>query len=396
MRKIVKVVLVVVIFLTISVALITGLNLLFFWSAFDWFQGLIVIAGVNPLLAKSIASLLLAIVVMLPLGKMTLSLTPIPQKNKRLYRALIFVFIGIFFVFTYFGNRNIFFDPHKGVPLKYYSEVNGKIKIFSAPGFDPETGDSLLPVTKEVILTSKGIQLKKEVTPANRSQSAVQIPTAWNRPATAATSAHPVAKVKMETDSVVKKEIASQIDVAKSSRVGDQKTTLATPKQKDSVYQNNTMPRPPRQPKTLREILTGKIDAEISSQESKEEEYAGPVGYSISVVDNPELENLGNIFQDGDHYHYSHRFSSCRTELDNLSRGRFEFYDENKSLLVRIPAKKKMVLVLEPGYYYFKTEESFKFIPLHLPDRAKFNLKISEVRDMPTGEILIGGVSDLN
>lgn len=402
MNKPVKMVLLgVVVFIILAlsfIASITGVNIFFFWSIFDWFQGLIVIAGVNPLAAKAIASLLLAIVVMLPLGKMALSFTPIPQKNKRLYRALIFVLIGVFFICTTLGTRNAFFDSRKGEPLKYYSETNGKIKIFSAPGFDPETGDSLLPVTKEVVLRSKGIQLKKEIKLADRPKSTAQIPTTRSYPIAAAASNNITARVKTATDSVVKKEITSQIDTVKSShsRISALKTTMEESKPEDSVYQNNTIPRPPRQLRTLKEILSGKIDEETSGQEPKEEEYAGPVGYSISIVDNPELENLGNIFQDGNHYHYSHRFSSCRTELDNLSRGRFEFYDENKSLLVKVPAKKKMVLVLEPGYYYFKTEESFKFIPLHLPDRAKFNIKISEVRDMPAGEILIGGVADLN
>ena len=396
MNKIVKMVLLGVVAVIIVIALITGSNIFFFWSIFDWFQDAIVIAGLNPLLAKAIASLLLAVVVMLPLGKMTLSFTPIPQKNKGLYRALIFICIGIFFSLAALGTRNAFFDSKKGVPLKYYSEVNGKIRIFTAPGFDPETGDSLLPVTKEVILRSKGIQLKKEVEPSGRSEPASFISANGSYSMNNTNSVNNMAATTTLKDSVVKKEIASQIDSVKSDsiRINTSVIKTETPKEETFVEPENTLPPPPRKPRTLAEILSGKVDENVNQEEPKEEVYTGPIGYSISIIDNPNLEYLGNIFKEENHYKHSHRHSSCKTELENFSSGRFEFYDENKSLLFRVPAKKKMVLVLEPGYYYFKTEESFKFTPFNLPDREKFNMKISEVRDVPSGEILIGGVSD--
>lgn len=104
----------------------------------------------------------MAVIVALPLGKLFLAYTPIPQKYKSWYRAAIFVVIGVFFLFIYFGGKDTYFDPTTGKPLKYYSiSPIGQYKFYSQPGFDPETGDSLRPVTKDVILKSKGVKPKE-------------------------------------------------------------------------------------------------------------------------------------------------------------------------------------------------------------------------------------------
>jgi hypothetical protein len=46
----------------------------------------------------------------------------------------------------------VFFDLGTGEPIIwYYKNENGAIEIFDLMGFDPDTGDELLPVTKEVV-----------------------------------------------------------------------------------------------------------------------------------------------------------------------------------------------------------------------------------------------------
>lgn len=108
-------------------------------------------------LAKGVAAIFTAIFVALPLGLIFLSFSPIPQKNKGLYRATLFLLIAAFFFMAYFGGKDTYFNPKTGEVIKYYSiRPNGEYLFFSEPGFDPVTGDKLLPVTKTIIIRSKG------------------------------------------------------------------------------------------------------------------------------------------------------------------------------------------------------------------------------------------------
>jgi|GEM_PF-1708934 len=156
--KIARIVALGILGLIILIALITGANILFFWSIFNWLQNTIHgFTGWDVQISKGIAAFLVAIIVALPLGRFLLAYTPIPQKNKTLYRSLTAVVIALFFLFIWFGSQNTYFDSQTGKPLKYYSiSPNGTYHFFSAPGFDPVTGDRLEPVTKEIVLKSKG------------------------------------------------------------------------------------------------------------------------------------------------------------------------------------------------------------------------------------------------
>ncbi len=159
-NKIIRIILLIVLGLILLIALVTGANILFFWSIFAWIQSTIhSTTGLDVPLTKGLAALIMAAVVMFPLGKLFMAFMPIPQKNKGWYRAAIFIGIAVFFLFLYFGGQNTYFDPQTGKPLKYYSiSPIGTYKFFSAPGFDPETGDALKPVTRDIILKSKGVK----------------------------------------------------------------------------------------------------------------------------------------------------------------------------------------------------------------------------------------------
>lgn len=158
-NRIIRIILTAVLGLIFLVILITGANIFFFWSIFNWLQGIIgQISGWDGLFAKGIAALLMTGVVVLPLGSLLKAWMPIPQKHKSLYRAAAFAIIAVFFLVIFFAGRNTFFDPATGKPVKYYSEnPEGGYKFYSKPGFDPVTGDELKVVTKEIILKSKGL-----------------------------------------------------------------------------------------------------------------------------------------------------------------------------------------------------------------------------------------------
>ena len=155
--KIIKTILNWIIIVGVIVALTTGANILFFWTIFNWIQNLIhVMTGFDVFFAKALASFFLAAVVMFPFGKVILSFLPVPQKNKPIYRALIFVVIGVLFLLSFFGSQDTYFNVKTGKALKYYSVLpNGEYRVYSEPGFDHLTGEKLKEVTGEVALKIK-------------------------------------------------------------------------------------------------------------------------------------------------------------------------------------------------------------------------------------------------
>lgn len=157
-RNILKGIVIGVIVIGVIIVLITGGNIFFFWSIFHWLYGEIqVITGMDAQLAKGVAAIFTAIFVALPLGLIFLSFTPLPQENKGLYRAILFLLIAAFFFMAYFGGKDTYFNSKTGEVIKYYSiRPNGEYLFYSEPGYDPVTGDKLLPVTKEIISKSKG------------------------------------------------------------------------------------------------------------------------------------------------------------------------------------------------------------------------------------------------
>ena len=153
MEKIIRNVVVAIVIIISLLVLIAIGNIAFFVSIFNWVQHSIhIITGLDTPLAKGIAALFLAAVVAFPLFGIILAFTPIPQENKGLYRAAVFIFAAIFFFFTYFGGKNTYFNPETGTPTKYYSiGFDGEYKFYSNPGYDPKTGEKLKIVTREVL-----------------------------------------------------------------------------------------------------------------------------------------------------------------------------------------------------------------------------------------------------
>lgn len=143
--------------LIVLLAIITAGNISLLSSLFRWVYDVVsVTLGTQGALAKAITSLFVGAIVFLPLGKMALSPTPIPQANKGFYRALIFGCFAVFWLFVFFGSKDTYFNVKTGEPIKYYSQsADGSYKFYDEPGYDPITGDPLRPVTKDVVIKSR-------------------------------------------------------------------------------------------------------------------------------------------------------------------------------------------------------------------------------------------------
>jgi len=174
--KTLRIILTSVLGIIIIIILITGGNILLFRGIFNWITGHIQsITGCDLQIAKAMAALLTGLALIMPLGKLLWAASPIPMRNKApsennepkkrkrfykskgFYRLTFFVGLAIFFLFTYFGGKNVNFDQ-KGEPLKFVGvRPNGEYYIVSDSGYDPLTGMKLIPITTEISLEIKGL-----------------------------------------------------------------------------------------------------------------------------------------------------------------------------------------------------------------------------------------------
>lgn len=145
------------IILIVVLLVFVGLYVYFFFELFSMTQGwLFNTIGLEGDLAKSFTALILAIITYFSASKLVIAFLPLPQKNKNRNRAILFLILAVIFFISYLVSPNVYFDKETGKPIKYYSiDPNGDYKFFSFEGFDPQTGDSLKPVTKEIIAKSK-------------------------------------------------------------------------------------------------------------------------------------------------------------------------------------------------------------------------------------------------
>lgn len=148
-EKVMKVALALILFLVLLILAQVGM----FFGIFHWLEGVVrVSTGLDAMLAKAIAFLLLAVMFGTPLGGFVWSFLPIPQKKKKQKRFIFLAVIAVFFFGAYFSSRNVYFDPETGEALKYYSvDANGEYRFFSSEGYDPVTGEELRPVDGRII-----------------------------------------------------------------------------------------------------------------------------------------------------------------------------------------------------------------------------------------------------
>ncbi len=156
--RILRTIIVAAIILIVFLFLIAAGQLVFFFQAFGWLQHYVRnITGADVLITNGITAILIAIIFTLPLWAFLRSFMPFPQKNKKLYRASVFVIFAILAFASHFFSRDVFFDPDTGAPLKYYTtRPDGQYQFYSSGGYDRLTGDSLRQITQAVILDYLG------------------------------------------------------------------------------------------------------------------------------------------------------------------------------------------------------------------------------------------------
>lgn len=102
--------------------------------------------GFDPFLARGVAALC-ALPLTLILGMMFARDPQVRQKGIVLFSmASVCAFMGMFFM-----TRDWNFDRASGEPTKWYMETMEGCRFFDAPGYDPETGIMLKPITIEVM-----------------------------------------------------------------------------------------------------------------------------------------------------------------------------------------------------------------------------------------------------
>lgn len=163
--KLLRRVLIGVIALAIFIVLMATGQILFILQIFGWIENKVrVTTGLDMLLVKGITAILMSIILILPIGGFILSFFPVPQKNKKIKRFTVFAIFALLFFAVYLSSTNVYFNPNTGQPLKYYSiTTNGEYNFYSSNGYDPVTGDKLLPVNKEVV--AQHLNNKSETNP---------------------------------------------------------------------------------------------------------------------------------------------------------------------------------------------------------------------------------------
>lgn len=136
--------------LRIILLFVAGLILLAIIGAFGEFQYLLRSfksnAGMNPWIAKSIA-----LIFLLAYAYGSIILFSIRSHRRRRGLLVLVVTLLAFNGLMYGMTRSNLFHPSSGKAQKYYSvRPDGTYRLFDHSGFDPDTGDTLRPVTPDM------------------------------------------------------------------------------------------------------------------------------------------------------------------------------------------------------------------------------------------------------
>jgi hypothetical protein len=134
MNNIIKYIIASILIIGIIIILIVTGQITFIFQLFGWIQHFVRnVTGADILIVNAITAILLAILCVIPIGTLLRVILPFPQKNKKIYRATVFICLAAFFLAIFFISKNVFFSPDTGAPLKYYSIMpNGEYKFYSS------------------------------------------------------------------------------------------------------------------------------------------------------------------------------------------------------------------------------------------------------------------------
>lgn len=172
LSKVVRQIVIAVIVLILFAVLFATGQIIFLIQIFAWIETKVrAFTGLDTLLAKGLAALIMGGLLALPLWTFFFSFLPIPQKNKKEKRFAVMAIFALMFIASFFASQRVYFNPDSGKPMKYYSIApDGEYKFYSSDGYDPVTGDKLQPVTKEIAVkhASKKKAPKEKSTRAQR------------------------------------------------------------------------------------------------------------------------------------------------------------------------------------------------------------------------------------
>lgn len=162
--KLIKKIVIALLFVVIFIILLATGQILFLLQIFGWLESQVrALTGLDTLIVKGIATLLMALILILPIGGFIFSFFPFPQKNKKSKRLIVLTIFALLCFASYFSSKNVFFDSATGSPLKYYSiSPTGEYKFYSSNGFDPITGDKLQPISKEIVVKYINLNSKEK------------------------------------------------------------------------------------------------------------------------------------------------------------------------------------------------------------------------------------------
>lgn len=365
-EKIAKAVVAVLIVIVLIILAQIGM----FIGIFNWLEGIVrTTTGLDAILAKAVAFLLLALLFSTPLSGFIWSFLPIPGKNKKRNRLISLSVLSILFFGSYFLSRDVYFNPETGEPVKYYSITsNGEYKFFSSDGYDPITGDKLKPVSSEMIREMEGANkaaFKKKLDEAAKKNEADR----------AIREAQRLDSIRIIEYSQLKESEAAQARLLQKQK--DEETLAETNRLKEELKRDSVeLERKTQAEETARKIAEEKRLADEIAKENMAKKILA--GYRIALNGNSGPSGLGKLFipfvmQAGSGW----QGFTCQVSFENNSSFTFDLYNFEKVRLFEIPPGEKTALPIESGPYYLKARELKEMLPFNLFEkRPSLNVQL--------------------
>lgn len=145
--KTIRIVFLVLVLLLLAIPAFVFAHGMTIWSLYNYlFNSIADKVGINLYLVRVIA-----VAALLPfLYAVRLFASPRHPEMRRRGTLLLVSLVVLSNLGLYFATRNSVFRPEDGAVMKYYVRTDHGIVLFDRPGFDPETGQRLLPVSSDI------------------------------------------------------------------------------------------------------------------------------------------------------------------------------------------------------------------------------------------------------
>lgn len=341
-----------------------------YFGIFSWMAIKVrTLTGLDMWLVKGVTFVLMAIFFGTPLSGFVLSFF-LPVKNKKQKRFTFLIILAVLCFTAFFTSKNVYFDPATGNPRMYYSiGVDGKYKLFESDGFDPQTGDTLKPVTREIIMKMNEIEAEKNEVHLDSSAS--------NHVAAEVTSTS-----SNGIPTVTPEETQVQTRVAHvPGKVYDCNDNVVQPTPKESAKTADT-PTMERSEKVQKE-------EDLKKKKEATKKNTPTCGFIVSFMDNSNLGELDYTPLRCEDYESQTEADNCEVVFINDSKGTFKFYNTKRTLLFIVPPQKQTTVTMHINYHYFRASDQENLLPFRLPRRDKFFVRFSDNENAAVGKIFL-------